>query len=287
MGPASAFVSAGGLRLHYLDWGNAGAPPLVLLHDLGQSADAWRAVAPALAGRFHVIAVDIRGHGDSDWIDTYSPQEQGDDIGELIGVLGLRPAAVMGAGMGGRAAMLLAARQDHTVSRVVVIGAGVHMYLPAEREAAEAILAMPHTYDSPEDYLRRWHALRAALGLTRRTAPHDPRAVAAAARALRRLPGGGFGLKFDADGYRRYRAWSPGARTVDYHDELHEITCPVLLVRGADDPLLPAEEARATAAVISDCRVVAIPRARHDVLADNPDGLLAAVLPFPEDAGGS
>ncbi len=98
----------GGLRLHYLDWGNGGAPPLVLLHDLGQSADAWQPVAPALAERFHVIAVDMRGHGDSDWIDTYSPQEQGDDIGELVGVLGLQPAAVMGSGMGGRAAMLLA-----------------------------------------------------------------------------------------------------------------------------------------------------------------------------------
>ena len=284
-----AFVSVGGLRLFYLDWGNDGAPPLVLLHDLSQSADVWHPVAPALAERFHVIAVDLRGHGDSDWIDTYSPQEQGDDIGELIERLGLAPAAVMGAGMGGRATALLAARQEHAVSRVVIIGAGVRMYLPAAREAAQAILSMVRVYESPQDYLRRWWELRAALGLCRSDTAHrhseDPpagasAALAAAERLLRPLSTGGYAPKFDADGYARYREWSPGVRTVDYHDEFDQITCPVLLVRGTESPLLSREEAEATAAAIPNCRIAEIPNARHDVLADNPAGLLDAVLPF-------
>ena len=295
LSPTPEFVSVGGLRLFYLDWGNDAAPPLVLLHDLGQSADAWQPVAPALAERFHVVAVDLRGHGDSDWIDTYSPQEQGDDIGELIERRGLSPAAVMGAGMGGRAAALLAARQEHAVSRIVMIGAGVRMYLPAAREAAQAILGVPRVYESPHDYLRRWRELRTALGLCRGNPPgrprpparpsgghppDDPVTLAAAERLLRPLSSGGYAPKFDADGYARYREWSPGARTVDYHDEFDQIACPVLLVRGVESPLLSREEAEATAAVIPDCRIAEVPNARHDVLADNPAGLLDVVMPF-------
>src|SRR5579885_3558109 len=114
---ASRFVSVGGLRLHFLAWGRPESPALVLLHDLAESADVWRPLASELARHFYTVAVDLRGHGDSDWIDTYSPQEQGDDIGELIERLQLAPAAVMGTGMGGRAAALLAARQEHRPSR--------------------------------------------------------------------------------------------------------------------------------------------------------------------------
>jgi esterase len=278
--PASRLVSVGGLRLHYLEWGNADARPLVLLHDLGHSADAWRPVAPALAERFHVLAVDLRGHGDSDWIDTYAPQEQGDDIGELLGTLGLVPATLMGAGMGGRAALLLAARQEHAVARVVAVDVGVRMYLPPEREADEAVMAMPRVYDSPAEFNRAWWALRHALGLTRHAAPPDDSAGEEAARLVRPLPAGGFAPRFDADGYQRYRAWSPGGRVVDYDDEFSQISCPVLLVRGADSPLLSVEEARATVAVIPDCRLTEVPGARHDVLADNPAGLLERVQPF-------
>jgi pimeloyl-ACP methyl ester carboxylesterase len=277
--PVSRLVSVGGLRLHVFVWEQAGAPALVLLHGLGESADVWRPLAPRLAGEFQVLAVDLRGHGDSDWHDTYAPQEIADDIGELIGVLGLWPAAVTGTGMGGRAAALLAARQEHLPRCIVDIGASVQMYHPAEREAAEAMLAMPRVYESPEEYLRAWWALRRSLGLTWREEP--PTEVARhIERSLRRLSTGGWSPKFDVDGYARYRYWSPGERSVDYHEEFHEISTPALLIRGADSPLLPPEEAAATARAIPNCRLIEVPNARHDVLADNPDGLLEAMLPF-------
>ncbi len=274
------FVTVGGLRLYYLAWGRPEAPALVLLHDLAESADVWLPLAPELARHFYTVAVDLRGHGDSDWIDTYSPQEQGDDIGELIETLRLAPAAVMGAGMGGRAAALLAARQEHRLSRVVLVETGVHMYLPPEREADEAVLAMPRVYDSPEEYVERWQELRRGLGLRRDARPPGPEELASVRRLLRPLPGDGFAPKCDLDGYQRYRAWSPGERVVSYHEEFHEITTPVLLVRGADSPILTPEEARETAAAIPGCRLVEVPDARHDLLADNPRGLLGAVLPF-------
>lgn len=274
--PVEKFLAVGGLGISYLEWGAESAPALVLLHDLGESADAWRSVAPALAAGFRVVAPDLRGHGDSDWIDTYSAQEQADDIGELIGVLGLMPAALMGAGMGGLAALLLAARQEQAVSCVVAIGTSVRMYGPAERAAAEAIFTMPRVYETPEAYLRHWRALRASLGLTRAAAEGSP----AHQRAVRPLSGGGYGPKFDVDGYQRYRAWSPGASAVDYDDEFSQIACPVLLVIGAESPLADRDQIAATVAAIPDCRVAEIPAAGHDVLADAPAALLDIALPF-------
>jgi pimeloyl-ACP methyl ester carboxylesterase len=279
--PPSSFISVGGLRLHYVEWNSNAPRALVLLHDLGESADVWRPVAGELARTFRVIAVDMRGHGDSDWIDTYSPQEQGDDIGELIEALRLGSASVVGTGMGGRAAALLAARQEHRLDRIVIVESGVQMYLPAEREADEAVLNMPRVYDSPEDYLRQWCAMRATLSLRHSaTPPDDPATSTATARLLRNLPAGGFAPKCDLDGYHSYRAWSPGERTISYHDEFYEITTPTLLVRGAESTVLSPEHADETVESIPGCRLAVIEGARHDVLADAPDAVLAAIMPF-------
>jgi pimeloyl-ACP methyl ester carboxylesterase len=282
--PRSSFVPVGGLRMHYLAWGEAGAPALVLLHDLAESADVWAAVAPRLATDFHVIAPDLRGHGDSDWIDSYSSQEQGDDIGEMIEVLGIGPAAIMGTGDGGRAAAMLAARQEHALTRLVLIDTGVVSNLEPEREASNTILSMPRVYDSPEEYIASWCALRHALGL--RLSP-EPSAweTAHAPRVVRRISTGGWAPRCDLDGYQRYRAWAPGDLPVDYHEEFHEITTPALLVRGAYSPILSPEQAEDTAASIDACGLAEISDARHDILADNPAMLIDAVLPFLRGAG--
>lgn len=279
--PPSNFISVGGLRLHYVEWSAEQPRSLVLLHDLGESADVWRPIVDELARDFRVIAVDMRGHGDSDWIDTYSPQEQGDDIGELIEVLRLGSASVIGTGMGGRAAALLAARQEHRLDRIVIVEAGVQMYLPAEREADEAVLNMPRVYDSPDDYTRQWCAMRAALGLRHHAPPaDDPARPAATARLLRNLPSGGYAPKCDLDGYHSYRAWSPGERTISYHDEFYEITTPALFVRGAESTVLSPEHGDETVESIPGCRMAVVDGARHDLLADAPHGLLAAIMPF-------
>ncbi|MGH9389359.1 MAG: alpha/beta fold hydrolase, partial [Vicinamibacteria bacterium] len=56
-----------GLQLHFLDWGTDGKPPLLLLHGLGQGAHTWNEFAPFVSPHFRVLALDQRGHGDSEW----------------------------------------------------------------------------------------------------------------------------------------------------------------------------------------------------------------------------
>ena len=65
--PADRFVTVNGLRIHYLDWGNSSASPLILIHGLDRVAHTFDHLVPHFTSRFHVIAIDMRGHGDSGW----------------------------------------------------------------------------------------------------------------------------------------------------------------------------------------------------------------------------
>jgi esterase len=65
--PADRFITVNGLRIHYLEWGAEGNQPLIMLHGIGRVAHTFDHIAPHFAGKYHVIAVDMRGHGDSSW----------------------------------------------------------------------------------------------------------------------------------------------------------------------------------------------------------------------------
>ena len=73
-------IQAGGIRLAYRESGPASAPPLLLLHALGENSADWDQVAAALAGSCHVYALDLRGHGQSDWPGTYTLELLRDDV---------------------------------------------------------------------------------------------------------------------------------------------------------------------------------------------------------------
>lgn len=100
--PHSRFLD-GSPRLHYLEWNRgASGPTLVLLH--GNSANAWwwQQFADAASSRFRLIAIDQRGHGDSDWVrpPAYSPQEYARDLGRFVRELGLTGPLLVGHSMG-------------------------------------------------------------------------------------------------------------------------------------------------------------------------------------------
>jgi len=95
--PESKFVQVLGLKLHYLDWGTENKPPMVLLHGGLQTAHSWDFVAFALRNRYHVRALDQRGHGDSDWApdQDYSLEAQMKDMEKFIDTLGMEEKHVV------------------------------------------------------------------------------------------------------------------------------------------------------------------------------------------------
>ncbi|HEY5981181.1 MAG TPA: alpha/beta fold hydrolase [Microlunatus sp.] len=112
-------TTSGGLTLGYREWGRADGPVAILLHGLGSDAEDWALVGPGL-GRFRVIALDARGHGQSDWSASYELSDLRDDVLEAMDALGVLAAAVIGHSMGGVVAYLLAATHPARVRALVL-----------------------------------------------------------------------------------------------------------------------------------------------------------------------
>ena len=113
-------VQAGDVRLAYTVSGRPDAPPMVLLHALGERGANWAPVTGRFAERFRVFAFDLRGHGDSDWPGEYSFQLMRDDVVAALDALGLARVTLVGHSMGGAVAYLVAIRRPDLVGRLVV-----------------------------------------------------------------------------------------------------------------------------------------------------------------------
>jgi pimeloyl-ACP methyl ester carboxylesterase len=124
--PVEHFVMAGDLRLHYVEWGSASRPPLVLIHGLDRVARTFDHLAPHFASRYRVIAYDMRGHGDSDWdpAGRYLVEDHVRDLERLVAALGLRNMTVWGNSTGGRVAQVFAGLHPELVSHVIAEDVG-------------------------------------------------------------------------------------------------------------------------------------------------------------------
>src|SRR5207248_10679015 len=122
--PVDRSLLVNGLRLHVLDWGGDGRPPLLLLHGFTGHAHAWDSLAIALQPHFHVLALDARGHGDSDPAEVYDAAGAFRDLSSVVDQLGVRALTLVGLSMGGRNAMYFAAKRPEMVERLVVLDIG-------------------------------------------------------------------------------------------------------------------------------------------------------------------
>src|SRR5678815_1700079 len=119
--PLDRFVNVSGLRLHYLEWGNDTKQPLILLHGIGRVAHTFDHLAAHFSGNYHVIAVDMRGHGDSGWDaqGAYLVEDYVKDIEGLAQQLRLRNIVIWGNSTGGRVAQVFAGLHPELVAAVI------------------------------------------------------------------------------------------------------------------------------------------------------------------------
>src|ERR1041385_6702228 len=122
-GPDNRFFESQGLRLHYADWGNEGARPLILVHGGRDHCRSWDLIARALQTHFHVLAPDLRGHGDSEWTKggSYALTEYVYDLTRLVRHIGARGGAPAGHSMGGMVGLIYAGAFPDQVSALVVL----------------------------------------------------------------------------------------------------------------------------------------------------------------------
>jgi pimeloyl-ACP methyl ester carboxylesterase len=267
--PRDARAAIAGLELHYLDWGTAGLPSLVCLHGITQTAHSWDEIAPALAPRYHVLALDQRGHGDSAWAPDgdYRIETQSRDVEAFIAAAARPPAILLALSMGGLNAMTVAVRVPALVRALVVVDIAPQV----ERKGVDQIrsfVAATEELDSFDAFVERAHAFnpRRSLANIRDRLRHN----------LRQLPNGRWTWKYDPALRNPARV---GGDLGALWEQVAAIRCPVLIVRGGEsDILAPATAARLAGLVHAEVRTV--PGAGHSVMGDNPAGFLAAVEPF-------
>ena len=140
IGPTSHYFYSQRLKLHYVDWGNPGKPPLLLIHGGRDHARNWDWVAYALRDDYHIIAPDLRGHGDSQWAvgGSYALIDYTLDVTQLLNALDFFPITIIGHSLGGSVALQYTGTYPKLVKKVVAIeGLGPPPEMMKERPAQE------------------------------------------------------------------------------------------------------------------------------------------------------
>ena len=300
MEPKDGFVAANGIRLHYLEWGGDG-PPLMLLHATGFLARLWEPIAIELSARFHVYALDARGHGDSDKpvlspettrrgesrdegpapAGAYGWEGLAADLMGFLDALGLAGVPIVGHSSGAAGAVRLAALRPEYVSAVVLIEPTVFPPMPGEgsdqrkEQLAAGAAKRRMVWDSREELVDVYRQRRAFAGwcqdVLRLFAEHGA-FERADGRIELKCPG-----EIEAELYRN--SLSP-----DVWDLLPRVRCPALVIRGENTEPLLAFVAGGVAGRIPDARLVTIAGGSHFVPMERPDEIASEALAFLERA---
>jgi pimeloyl-ACP methyl ester carboxylesterase len=291
IGPSSHFYVSQRLRLHYVDWGNPDAPLLLLVHGGRDHARSWDQVAQALRADHHVVAPDLRGHGDSAWAigSSYALTDFVLDVAQLLEALNEQPATIIGHSLGGAVSLLYTGVFPERVARLVAIeGLGpppeVMVQLrevPGWKRVRDWIERMqqlagrqPRRYESIDAAAKRM--LEENQFLDEEQARH------LTIHGVARNEDGTYSWKFD----NYVRAFSPNRLSEEEVVELRaRIECPVLLVRGTESWASdPAVDGRI--APFRDACVANVEGAGHWVHHDRLDAFLALVRGFLAEGRG-
>jgi len=266
----SKFVTVNGLRLRYLDWGASGLPPVVCVHGYTSSAEAFNAPARHLQDRFHIIAPDVRGHGESAWSPTAAYQ-YGDQIGDLAALvdeLQLSRFALIGTSMGGIIAMGFAARYPDQLRALVINDIG-----PEPETGSQRITEM--VGGRPEDFA----SLEEAMAYRRRMSPIVASSSIEYQRelalgVLRQRPDGRWVWKMDP-AYVEQRVRHGAPPRPPLWPALRTLPVPTLVVWGSDSDVLSEGQARRMAETLPRGELVAVPGVGHAPTLMEPTALAA------------
>ena len=249
-------AKVGDLNLHYLEWGDAGAPPVVMVHGLTGNAHTFDNLAPHFVPRYHVISVDVRGRGESDWAAdrNYSNDAYVADLEGLRQVLGFERLSLVGTSMGGRISLTYAGTYPDRVERTVLNDIGPEVDPRGGSRIASSSRDAVTTFATIDEVMA-WHRDN-RVGFSAMT---DAQQRTAAGHAVKPLPSGGYTWKMD-----------PAVRSDPRRPDpevswklARRIPGPALLVRGGDSDLLSPEIAQRMVAEMQDCRMVEVPGVGH------------------------
>ena len=256
------FIEGGAGRIHAVDFGGEGVP-LVCLHGVTGHAWMWHDVVHSLAGRRRVVAIDLRGHGDSQWSATgaYTSEDHLGDLEDVIGALGLEQVDVVGASWGALIGIGYAARQPHRVRRLALIDVE-----PSFTQSEHDVVARPQWFVSIESVIE-WERRANPAASERALLMH-------ALLSTTERVGGGRVRKHDPFFFSRWPF-----RNDDRWDELRALKLPVLVMHG-ERSFVRREVAETMARECFNGRFIDVPGVGHLIPLEAPQTLANTLYSF-------
>lgn len=276
--PDSHFVEANGLRLHHLDWGTDGHPPLVMLHGIRLHAHVWGDFCRRARDRFHVLTLDQRGHGDSAWAPR-THYHLHDYYEDLRAVLEWRrmaePVTLIGHSLGARVCLLYTYLHPERVRRLVLVDMGAGLPAIGPRDFSRVTETPP-----PQDFASHAEAVDYLRGILR----IGPRELIeeSVVHGMRKLPDGRFTWKYDPalGGPPQPR---PDAREWDLWEAARGIDCPTLLLHGEHSRVVTPEIVARMQVEMADLHTELVANAGHALFTDQPQAFAESVERFLEE----
>jgi esterase len=247
------FITVNGLKLHYLDWGNEGKPPFILLHGISRTAHTFDHVARRYQKDYHVIAIDMRGHGDSEWDPKaqYLVEDYVKDIEAFIQQLNLKNIVMMGNSTGGRVVQVMAGLHPEVVARIVIEDVG------PERPASIADgFAQRVQQERAQD--TSWASEDELFAQTKKQNVNvsDEILRAYVKSAVKRRADGRFAWKRDPQ-------LSKGFVVTELWRYISKIKCPTIYILGGKSTIVPVETQERLKKTIPGVEIVTVPDVGH------------------------
>jgi len=256
--PKSTFVELAGQRVHYLEWGRAGATPIVCVHGYTSSAQAFNALARHVQDRCHLLVPDVRGHGESAWspAGAYQYRDQVGDLSAFVDALGLGRFTLVGTSMGGIIAMAYAAEHPDRLERLVVNDIGPDAEAGSQR-ITQTVGSRPDSFATLDEAMAY---RRQVSPITAGRPQEDQRELALG--VLRQRADGGWVWKMDPAYIRQRVEHGPPPRPALW-PVLRHLPCPTLVVWGTDSDVLSEAQARRMVDTLPKGELAAVPGVGH------------------------
>ena len=261
------WVRANGMNFHLLEWGDPGKPGVLMLHGASQQAHSWDFISLGLSSEYHVLVLDQRGHGDSDWAPDgdYSIEAAQGDLDGIVDALGLSDFNLMGHSMGGRNSFVWASRHLGMLRSLTIVDTGPET-VPRGSDRIRRFRELPDNLNTFEEFADR---VQEYTGRSRE------QVLGALKYSIRQGADGKWTWKYDKvmrQSGRTESYWTPE----QLWDCVKRIDCPTLVTRGDRSDIFAAETMDRMCEDIADCTCVTIANAGHLVQGDNPVDFLAA-----------
>ena len=260
--PAAKFAECNGLQIHYLDWGNANAQPMILLHGIARVAHAFDHLAPHFVDRYHVLAVDMRGHGESGRHPegAYLVEDYTSDIENLIEQLQLRNIVLWGASTGGRVAQMIAGRHPDWVAAAIIEDVGPERPPAVSNRRGARMVTEEDGWGSVDELVAHVAVSqpRTALPLLRHLVEH--------------------GSKPRADGrivWKRDPAILKGFIPTELWGTVRRIKAPIIYVLAGLSSIVPPETQAELKRALPQAQIVTMPGLGHYPSDEMPEEFLA------------